>query len=118
MTPINKHNLSPEKQLQLFLMEHGYPYKDIPKILSYCPQLLNSFTIEQIGIAALTKIHMFKPIRHVAYIRPFMLHAAMNELHPNESMNDFIESAIAICSSDTIVDTFNDIIKELFKDLK
>jgi hypothetical protein len=94
-------------------MEHEYPYNDIPKLLAYCPQLLNSFTVEEIGIACLSEINTFKPKSTIIKIRPFIYAAAKHEVGDIGAVPAFIEQSMAIFSSDTLEITFKDLINKI-----
>jgi len=109
----NLKRLTPELQLQLFLMENDYPYGDIPKLLAYCPQLLNKFTIEEIGVACLTEINTFKPKSTIVKMRPFIYTAAKHEVGDNSLVPSFIEQSMAIFASDTLEITFTDLIMNI-----
>jgi hypothetical protein len=106
-------NLTPELKLKLFLMENDYPYNDIPKLLAYCPQLLNRFTIEEIGLACLTEVSTFKPKSTIVKIRPFIYSAAKHEVGDHSLVPSFIEQSIAIFASDTLEITFTELINNI-----
>ena len=94
-------------------MEQGYPYDDIPKILKYCPQLTQHFTIEQIAIACLAEHKLFKATRQTIYIRPFVSIAVKNELNDNEKLADYVEHSIAICANDSMLNSFIRLISQI-----
>jgi hypothetical protein len=120
MTPEEILKLSPDKKLKLWLMQNGFPDKDIPKILQYCPQLTQHFTIEQIAIACLTDIKQFIPSKASIMISPLIYSAAQMEVGSNK-IASFIEESMAICCSDTLEIYMKDFIKQLqqpFKDAR
>lgn len=96
-------------------MEEGYPHSDIPKLLAYCPQLLEKFSIEEIGIACLSEINTFKPKSTIIRLRPFIYSAAKHEVGNSDEVPAFIEQSIAIFASDTIAITFSELITNILR---
>lgn len=109
--------LSPQQKLQLFLLENDYPYRDIPYILKYCPQLLQHFTVEEIGMAALTDISLFEPQKTTLRIRPIVVEAMKAEVGKT-ALHTNIEHSMSIFCQDTIEQTMRELIqtrKDSFK---
>ena len=116
MTPEEIKQLNPEKQLRFWLIQHGYPFEDIPKILRYCPQLAQRFSIETIAMAALTEFKLFKPIRTAIMIRPFVMLSARQDLEVGENITSFVEESMSTFANETIELTLQDLIVNLLAD--
>ena len=99
-----KKPLSPEKQLQLYLAECGFPSQDLPRLLSYCPQLIHSFTLEELAAVGFANRARFVPQKRTLYLRPIVYDICSAEAGRN-NISDFIEDAIAIYASDTVETT-------------
>lgn len=93
-------DLIPEKQLKLYLLQMGYPAKDLPLILRYCPNLITKFSIEEIALLGLTNIKEFRPEKKSIIIRPFVYKAMLQETGGRD-ISSFIEEAIALFSQDS-----------------
>ena len=86
------------------------------KILRYCPQLLHSFDMETIAMAALSDINLFKPKNINLHLRPIVIKSASMDLERGETMTDFVESAIALYASETIELTLTNLIHKLLRE--
>jgi len=108
--------MTPEQELKLFLIKNGYPDRNIPIVLRYCPQLLDSYTVEEIGTLAVTNHRLFLPEKRTYLIRP-IIHSAFHMETQGKNSHDFMEEAIAIFCSDSIEDCFKDNFSKLYKTL-
>lgn len=109
--------LLPENQLKIWLIQNGFPDKEIPKILKFCPQLIHKFTIEQIAMACLTDIKKFTPEKMTIMLSPVVYQAAQKEIGQCR-VTPFIEEAIAICCADSIETYMTNFITKLQKPFK
>ncbi len=97
-------NLTPAKQLQLYLAEAGFPSTDLPRMLEFCPQLIHKFSIEDIAALGMSDISQFRPVQKTLYLRPFVYEIIQKEAGVNNITN-FIEDAACILAADTIEST-------------
>jgi hypothetical protein len=105
--------MTPEKELALYLAKSGFPNKDLPLILRYCPQLIHHFSLEEITAVGLANMKMFERQRYAIPMRPFVYEAAKRECHPG-SVYQYVEDSTAICANDTLELSF----AELFCSLR
>jgi hypothetical protein len=113
MTPDEIAKLTPELQLRMWLLKHGYPHEHIPMLLRYCPQLASRFSIREIALAALSETTLFKPARTAILIRPFVMLASRQDLEVDETITDYVEQSMAIFASETIELTLANMIETL-----
>jgi len=109
--------LSPEKQLELHLAKGGFPSKDIPTILKYCPQLIHHFSLDELSAIGLTNPKLFKPEQYRIYLRPYVYQAAKKEAG-NLTIQEYIEESIAICANDTMELSLTEMFIELQNKIK
>jgi len=108
--------MTPEQELKLWLIRNGYPDSHIPIILRYCPQLLDSYSIEEIGIMSVSNHTLFIPDKQYIAIRPIIYKAAIAETQ-GRNTSAFIEESISIFAKDSLEDTFKDQFTALYKRL-
>jgi len=108
--------MTPEQELRLWLVRNGYPDSHIPIILRYCPQLLDSYTIEEIGILSVSQHSLFIPDNKGFAIRPIVFNALQLETG-GRNTHAFVEEAISIFAKDSLEDAFKDQFTALYKRL-
>lgn len=97
-------NQRPEKLLQLYLAEAGFPSEDLPRLLAYCPSLIHKFSMEEIAAIGLVNLRQFTPEKRTVYLRPFVYDIIKAEAgHANVS--NFIEESVSVLAADTIEHT-------------
>lgn len=109
--------ISPEKQLALYLAKGGFPDKDIPYVLKYCPQLIHHFSVEEIAAVALANHNIFQRAKYTIKMRPFVYEAAKRE-SGIISVYDYIEESAATCANDTLELSFAELFCGLKKNLE
>ena len=109
--------MTPEKELALYLAKAGFPDKDIPYILRYCPQLIHHFSLEEIASIGLANHKLFQRARYTINLRPFVYEAAKKEAASN-SLYDYIEESAAICANDTLELSFTELFCSLQKKIE
>lgn len=108
--------MTPEQELRLWLIRNGYPDSHIPIILRYCPQLLDSYSVEEIGILSISQHNLFVPESKYFAIRPIIFSALHLETGGRD-LSAFVEEAISIFAKDSLEDAFKDQFTQLYKKL-
>lgn len=108
--------MTPEQDLKLWLIKNGYPDQNIPIILRYCPQLLDSYSIEEIGIMSISNYKLFVPENKNISLRPIVFHALQLETG-GRNTHAFVEESISIFAKDSLEDAFKDQFTALYNRL-